>query len=327
MNRRDILAMFGGTLFLGGPLVTRAQTPSTIRHIGALVPGVRAPPAELQRIWAPSGKLGWVVGQNLIVEERYTGGNAELLRPMAEELVQRNVEIIVTVGEDSTRAAKNATSRIPIVMYTAGDPVRAGLVASLAKPGGNVTGFSIVSPDLDVKRLAFLRELLPTAQLVGVLVNRADPLHAVERERSEQVYRSFGMKPIFFDVAGSGEFEGVVAEAARRRVQALVVPVDILFGQTGAPIMRAALRHVLPTIVGDADLFEAGGLLSLTTDEDERNDVLAYFVDKILRGAIPADLPVQQPTKFRLGINMKSAKALGITVPQSLLLRADEVIR
>jgi putative tryptophan/tyrosine transport system substrate-binding protein len=327
MNRRDILAMLGGTLFLGEPLVTKAQAPSIVRYIGALVPGERAPPAELQRIWAPSRNLGWVVGQNLIVEERYTGGNAELLRPMAEELVKRNVEIIVTVGEDSTRAAKNATSRIPIVMYTAGDPVRAGLVASLAKPGGNVTGFSIVTPDLDAKRLAFLREMLPTAQLVGVLVNRADPLHAVERERSRQVYRSFGMEPIFVEAGMSGEIAGAVAEAARRRVQALVVPVDILFGQNGALIMRAALRHVLPTAVGDADLFEAGGLLSLTTDEDERNGVLAYFVDKLLRGAIPADLPVQQPTKFRLGINMKTAKALGLTIPQSLLLRADEVIQ
>jgi putative ABC transport system substrate-binding protein len=158
---------------------------------------------------------------------------------MAEELVKRNVEIIVTVGEDSTLAAKKATSRIPIVMYTAGDPVRAGLVASLAKPGGNVTGFSIVSPDLDAKRLAFLRELLPTARLVGGLVNRADSLAVVERERSEQAYRSFGMRPIFVEVGVSGELEGAVAEAARRRVQALVVPVDILFGQNGALIMRA----------------------------------------------------------------------------------------
>jgi putative ABC transport system substrate-binding protein len=327
MNRRDILAMFGGTLFLGGPLVTKAQAPSTVRNIGVLAPAMRPDPAELQQIWAPSKGLGWVVGQNLTLHERYAGGKPELLRSMAEELVKRNVDIIVTVGTASTLAAKNATSRIPIVMYTAGDPVGAGLIANLAKPGGNVTGFSVVSPDLDAKRLSFLHELSPTAQLVGVLVNRATPVHAVERERSEQVYRSLGMQPIFVEVAGSGELEGAVAEAARRRVQALVVPVDILFGQNGALIARAALRHVLPTIVGDRDILEAGGLLSLAIDQDEANSVLAYLVDKILRGAIPADLPVQQPTKFRLGINMKTAKALGLTVPQSLLLRADEVIQ
>jgi putative ABC transport system substrate-binding protein len=276
-------------------------------------------------MWAPARELGWIEGQNLIVERRYAQGKAELLKSYAEELVRLNVELIVTNGTAATIAAKNATTRIPIVVYSAGDPVLSGLVASLARPGGNITGYSIVARELDAKRLELLQELLPTAQRVAVLIDPTNPYNEIAREDRERVYRSLGMQPIFVGAAAASELENAVSEAARRRAQALIVPVDNLFWSSRVLLMRTALEHRLPTIVGHRDILEAGGLLSLAIDESEQFQVLAYFVDRILRGAKPADLPVQQPRKLLLSVNLKTAKALGITIPQSLLLRADEV--
>jgi len=327
MNRRGALAMLGCTLFLGGTVVTRAQTAKTIRHIGALGLGAVPSPEDLQRAYAPLRELGWIEGQNLIVERRYARGKAELLRPYAEELVRLNVEIILTNGTPAAIAAKNATIRIPIVMISSGDPVRAGLVASLVKPGGNITGFSIVSTELDAKRMALLHELMPTARRVGVLVNPANSTFEIAREENEGVYRTLGIQPIIVKIATASEIEHAVAEAARRGAQALDVARDSMFNENGVSIMSAALRNRLPTIVADRDLLEPGGLLCLTLDNDEIYRVLAYFVNKILRGAKPADLPVQRPTKFVLSINLKTAMRLGITVPQSLLARADELIQ
>jgi putative ABC transport system substrate-binding protein len=326
MNRRGALAMLGGSLLLARTVGTKAQTAKSVRHIGSLGPGSATNPAFLQRVWAPTRALGWIEGQNLIVERRYAQGKAELLKSYAEELVRLNVELIVTNGTAATIAAKNATTRIPIVMYSAGDPVLSGLVASLARPGGNITGFSIVARELDAKRLELLQELLPTAQRVAVLIDPTNPYNEIAREERERVYRSLGVQPIFVGAAAASELENAVSEAARRRAQALIVPVDNLFWASRVLLMRTALEHRLPTIVGNRDILEAGGLLSLAIDEAEQNRALAYFVDKILRGAKPADLPVQQPSKLLVSVNLKTAKALGFTIPQSLLLRADEVI-
>jgi putative ABC transport system substrate-binding protein len=327
MDRRDILAMFGGMLVLGGTLGARAQPATTVRRIGILEPYVGATPAEIQQFWASMRTLGWIEGQNLVVEYRYAGGKPELLRQHAEELVRLKVEIIGTLGTAAAIAAKNATTRIPIVMMTAADPVRAGLVASLARPGGNITGFSIIIPELDAKRLGLLHELLPTAQRIGVLLYSAQPMNEILREESERLFRSLGMQRIVVAVAAASELENAVAEVARRRGQALMVADELLFYSNRVPLMRAALRHALPTIVVGRDYVEAGGLLSLGFDDAEQERVFAYFVDKILRGAKPADLPVQQPSRFVLSINLQTAKALGLTIPQSLLLRADEVIQ
>ena len=319
--------MLGGTPFLSGTIVMRAQSAPTVHRIGTL--GLGAPPDSsiLERIWAPARKLGWIDGENVTVERRYAGNKAELLGPYAAELVRLNVEIIFTLGTAATIAAKNATTRIPIVMISAGDPVRAGLVASLAKPGGNITGFSIIAPELDAKRLALLHELLPSAERVGVLVNTADPYYEITREKNERAYRSIGVQPIIVEIAGAGDLEKAVSELARRRAQALIVGNDNLLYSNRDLVMRAALRHGLPTIVSDKEVLEAGGLLSLAIDDTEQYRSFAYFLDKILRGANPADLPVQQPTKFVLSINLKTAKALGLTIPQALLQRADEVIQ
>ena len=212
-------------------------------------------------------------------------------------------------------------------MYSAGDPVRTGLVASLARPGGNITGFSIVGPELDAKRLALLRELLPGLQRVGVLENSTNPYFRAVRKEFEQACRSLGLQPIIIEVAAAGELENAIAEMARRRAQALFVQGDDLFSENRVPLMSAALRYALPTLAAGKEMLEAGALVSYAHNDAEQDQRYAAFVDRILRGAKPADLPIEQPTKFELGINLKTAKALGITVPQSLLLRADEVIQ
>jgi putative ABC transport system substrate-binding protein len=326
MDRRTVIRVLAAGI-VAGPLRARAQTANTVRRIGVLGSGAQPTPAELLQAYAPLRELGWVEGQNLLVERRYANGRAELLRPFAEELVRLKVELIATNGTDAALAAKNATTTIPIVIWSAGDPVRTGLVASLARPGGNITGYSIVSAELDAKRIALLRELLPTAQRVGVLENSTNPIFGVKHKENEPLYRSLGMQTINVEVAAASELENAVAEMARRRAQVLVVAADSLFRANRVLIMSAALRYALPTMVEGGDMLQAGGLLSYAVSLAELNHRHAAFIDKILRGAKPADLPIEQPTKFELEINLKTAKALGITVPKTLLLRADEVIQ
>jgi putative ABC transport system substrate-binding protein len=327
MNRRRFL----DALAIGALATTRraakAQPTGRIRRIGNLsLSAADDAVFERESVLVPLRELGWIEGQNLAIERRYASGREELLRPFAEELVQLKVELVVTNGTAAARAVKNASASMSIVMYSAGDPVAAGLVASLAHPGGNVTGSANVSKELFAKRLELLHELLPTATRVGELVNRAAHLSLGE---DEQVYRSLGMQPIFVDVAAPSELENAVAEVARKGGQALIVLSYAFFPNNRDRIMRAALTHALPTVVDTPYMLEAGGLLSYALSLDERGRRTAAFIDKILRGAKPGDLPVEQPTKFELGINLKTAKALGLAVPQSLLLRADpdKVIR
>lgn len=316
--------MLGGTLILGGICGVGAQPAKGIRRIGILSPSVPLSPAEAREMLGPTRELGWVEGQNLIVERRT--GELKALGPLAQELIGLNVELIVTEGTSATIAAKNATTSIPIVMYSAGDPVRSGLVASLARPGGNVTGYSIIGPELDAKRAEILRELLPTAQRVAILINPDNPYSEIVREERERVYGSTGLQPIIVAAARTSELENAVADAARRRAQALVIINDNLFWSNRVLLMRAALVHQLPTVVGESGYVESGGLLSLATDDTEQYRILGYFVDRILRGAKPADLPVQQPSRLLLSVNLKTATTLGIKIPQSVLLRADQVI-
>jgi putative ABC transport system substrate-binding protein len=326
MDRRTFIGVVAAGI-IAAPLATSAQTTKTVRRIGVLSPDEQQTPAELLPQYAPLRALGWVVGQNLLVERRYANGRPELLRPLAEELVRLKVEIIVTWGTATTLAAKNATATIPIVMGSIGDPVRTGLVASLARPGGNITGFALMSPELDIKRLELLRELLPGLQRVGVLENSTSPYYRAVRQEFEQTCRSLGLQPIIIEVATAGELESAIAEIARQRAQALLVVSDGLFTDNQVPLMSAALRYALPTIVANKGMLEAGALVAYDSSDEESIQRYAAFVDRILRGAKPADLPIERPTRFELGINLKAAKALKITVPQTLLLRADEVIQ
>jgi putative ABC transport system substrate-binding protein len=326
MDRRTFIGAVAAGM-ITAPLAARAQTATAVRRIGVLSSGAGPTQADLEVVNAPLRALGWMEGQNLLVERRNANGRAELLRPFAEEFVRLKVEIIVTVGTAATLAAKNATTTIPIIIYTAGDPVRSGLVASLARPGGNITGFSIVGSELDIKRLALLRELLPGLQRVGVLQDASNPYHRAVRKEFEQACRSVGLQPIIIEVAAAGELENAIAEIARRRAQALYVNPDGLFYDNRVLLMSVALRYALPTIAGYKEMLRAGALVSYVPSLTELAQRYAAFIDRILRGAKPADLPVEQPTKFELGINLKTAKAVGITIPQPLLLRADEVIQ
>ncbi len=321
----DVYRRCGGRI-ITAPLAAYAQSATTVRRIGTLSLDARPTPARIQQLYAPLSELGWTEGKNLLIERRDANGRAELLQPFAEELVRLKVEIIVTSGTDATLAAKNATTSIPIVMYSAGDPVRTGIVASLTRPGGNITGYSIVGPELDAKRLSLLRELLPGLQRIGVLENSANPLYRATRKEFEETCRSLGLQPIIIGVATVGEMENAIAEMVRRRAQALYVQADNLFYVNRVPIVSAALRYALPILTANVVLLEAGALLHYGTSEAERDRRCAAFVDRILRGANPADLPIEQPTKFVLGINLKTAKSLGITIPKVMLLRADYVI-
>lgn len=312
---------------IAAPLVAVAQQAAIVRRIGVLSTDPPPTQAELIEEAAPLRALGWVEGKNLIVERRYADGRAELLRPFAEELVRLKVEIIATLGTPATLAAKNATSTIPIVIWSAGDVVSTGIVPSLSRPGGNITGLSLAGPELDAKRLALLRELLPGLQRVGVLTDSANPYYPGARNQFEQTCRSVGIQPIFAEVPSESELENAVAEIARQRAQALVVPVDPLFYVHRARIMKAARKYLLPTLTADRKMLADGALASYAYSDPEQDQRFASFVDRILRGAKPADLPLEQPTMFELGINLRAAKALGLKVPKSILTRADEVVQ
>lgn len=327
MDRRTFIATLGLGL-LAIPLVPSAQPTGKVRRIGLLMIE-EFPASQRQDIQAALRERGWIEGNNLIIESRSADGNVVRLRALADELVKLNVELIVGAGTVASQAAKNATSRIPIVIYGSGDPVGTGLVPSLARPGGNITGNTTMSADLDVKRLQLLRELLPTITRVGELVNPANPVFRVEREAQEKACRSLDLQPIFVEVSTASDLEGAFAEVARRGGQALIVSTDPLFASPAnqKQIIRAAKRLALPIMAEGSGALEDGALISLTPSWTELNRQFAGQVDLILKGANPGNLPIEQPTRFELVINIKTAKELGLTIPQSLLLRADELIQ
>jgi putative ABC transport system substrate-binding protein len=269
-----------------------------------------------------------VEGENLHVERRYANNRPEALPSLAEELVRARVEVIVTIGTPGTLAAKRATTTIPIVFQSAADPVLAGLVISLARPGGNVTGFSIAGPEVAAKYLSLLKELLPALRRIGVLEVSTNPYFRASRAQFEHTCRALGVEPIFVEIAAADEIAGAVAQLVGQRPQALLLRSDPFLSQHRFEIVDAATKRGLPTLAENPDVArEAGALVAYSETQDEATRRSASYVDRILRGAKPADLPVEQPTQFELVINLKTARALGLTIPQSMLLRADEVIR
>lgn len=322
MDRRTFIDIVAGSLLVA-PLPAWAQQTGKIRRIGILTAGT------ISSDWAfffALRELGWIEGQNLLIERRAAGGKSELVPGLAAELVHLKLDVILTTGAVASVAAKNATTTIPLVTFT-GDPVRIGLVANMARPGGNITGASTVALELAAKSLELLRELRPTATRVGELVDPANPYIKLVRRDNEQAYRSLGMQPIFVEVADATQLERVIAEVARMRADALLVRSDPLFSSNRDQIASLALKHALPTMAEGRAFVSAGCLASYAPNSSAMGRGLAVFVDKILKGAKPGDLPIEQPTKFDIVINLKTAKALGITIPHSLLLRADEVIQ
>jgi ABC-type uncharacterized transport system substrate-binding protein len=315
------------TLFVAALPMAVAQRQTAVRRIGILDVGAPATADEIREAAEPLRELGWVEGQNLHVERRYANGRAETLQALAEELVRANVEVIVTGGTTATLAAKRATTTIPIV-FAAGDPVLLGLVASLARPGGNATGYSQAKPEIAEKYLSVLKELLPGLRRVGVLEYSANPYYPIARPHYEDTCRSLGLEAVFVQFGTGNEIEGAIARLAGQRVQALVLRGDAYVYEYRNEISSAALKQGLPTMAEQPQLVrEAGVLASYSSAGNEEGRRVASYVDRILRGAKPADLPVERPTQFDLVFNLKTAEALGLTIPRSMLLRANEVIR
>ncbi len=323
MDRRTFIGTLAWGL-LAAPLIANAQQAGQIRRIGVLSGGTVS--NAVAPLAAGLRDYGWVAGQNLIIEARGAGGKAELAAALAAELVQLRVEVIVTFGAVAAVAAKSSTTTIPIVATT-GDPVRLGLVSNMSRPGGNITGVSTIAPELAAKRLELLRELLPKATRIGELVDPGNQYWQLVRKDYEEVFRSLGMQPIFVEVADPAALEKAFAELTRQRAEVLIVRGDPGFFATRDRIMSLALKHALPTMAESRPLVTAGGFVSYGPDPNAMMGRTAALVDKILKGAKPGDLPIEQPTKFEFVINLKTAKALGLTIPQSLLLRADEVIQ
>jgi putative tryptophan/tyrosine transport system substrate-binding protein len=322
MKRREFITLLGGAA--AWPLAASAQQVG-IRTIGILNAGSAGVPSAVV-FPAALRELGWIEGQNVVIERRYAENRVERLPELAAELVRLNVDIIVGIGTLAPLAAKRATTTIPIVMTAAGDPLGSGLVASLARPGGNVTGMSLMAPDLGGKRLELLKELLPRLARVAVLWNAANPYPALVFKETQTAGRTLGVEVQSLEVRGPVDFDGAFEALRRQHPDALITVEDPLTFNYRKVIADFATVQLLPTLHGFKEDVAAGALMSYGANLADLFRRAAGYVDKILKGAKPADLPVQQPTKFELVINLKTAKTLGLTIPDKLLALADEVI-
>ncbi|MCW5745848.1 MAG: ABC transporter substrate-binding protein [Alphaproteobacteria bacterium] len=317
MRRRVFIALVGGAT-CAWPLASRAQVRAP--RIGALHVGNPEPNWRLFRDALQA--LGYIDGKTAHIEMRTAGGDTGKLPDLAKDFVRSKVDLIVAFQTPAVQAAKQATQSLPIVMATAGDPVATGLIASLARPGGNITGMASATSELGSKTLEVLRDLLPKARRIAVLANATDPFTTPFLQHLERGGGAVALEVRAWKVSDAGEFDA--AFAAMRQWQA-----EAMIHQPSLPRARAidlALQHRLPSISPTRAYSETGGLMSYAADLAAQMHQAAMYVDRILKGARPADLPVQQPTKFELVINLRTAKALGITIPSSLLARADEVI-
>jgi putative tryptophan/tyrosine transport system substrate-binding protein len=325
MRRRDFIAIIGNAA-IGWPLGARAQQPAKLRTIGFMGSGTASSQSEwtaafLQRLH----ELGWSEGRNIAIEYRWAEGRSERFAEIAAEFVRLKVDLILTHNTPPTLAAKRATSAIPIVFATAGDPVGTGIVASLARPGGNITGLSSEAPDTASKRLGLLRELVPGLQRLAILADTGNAYAALEERKIGDAARTLGVEVATFEMGRAADIDPAF-DTMKGHAQALyVLPVALAFVNR-VRINTLALAARLPTLYLVREYVDAGGLMSYGPNWPDMWRRAADFVDKILRGAKPGDLPVQAPTKFELVINLKTAKGLGLTVPPSLLASADEVI-
>jgi len=324
MQRREFIALIAAAA--AWPLNARAQQPGKLASIGYMGPNTPSVdsyrlPAFIQRL----RELGWIEGRTVAIEYRWAEGRSERLAEIAAEFVKRRVDVIVTAGTLPTAAAKQATSNIPIVFAAVGDPVGTDLVASLARPGGNVTGLSLQQTDSAGKRLELLREIIPGLGHLAIMVNGSNPTAVLEMREVQAIAHTVGLEAVTSEIRRPEDIVPAF-DAFKDRVEALYVCNDPIAVTNRVRINTSALDAKLPTMFGGREYIEVGGLMSYSASFPDLFRRAADFVDEILRGAKPADLPVQQPTKFELVVNLKTAKVLGLEISPTLLARADEVI-
>ena len=305
-----------------------AQQPKKVPRVGYLAgPSLSSMSARTEAFRQGLRELGYVEGKNIVIEYRYAEGKLERVPALAAELVHLKVDVIVTAAATPTRAAKGATVTIPIVMTNDNDPVGNGFVASLARPGGNVTGMASLSPELSGKRLELLKEIVPTLSRVAVVGTSTNPGNAQTLRETELAAETFGVRLQYLDVISSNDIETAFRRASKGRAEAVLALGGPLLADRRKQFADLAAKSRLPAIYWRSDIVEAGGLMSYGVYSPDLDRRAATYVDKILKGAKPGDLPVEQPTKFELVINLKTAKQIGLTIPPNVLARADRVIR
>ena len=315
-----------GAMILSAPVVA-AQSPVKAARVGVLEGGAVSTEAVRHEAFRQGLKeLGYVEGRNIVIEYRYAEGKVERLPALAAELVRLNVDLILTSGDAGVRAAKQASQTIPIVVAIAADLVGPGYVASLARPGGNITGLTTLSAELSAKRLELLKTAFPKISRVAILQNPTNATNVAQFKESEVAARALRIQLLPLDVRRADDFEGAFLAALRARVDALIVIGDILLLTHRARITDFAAKNRLPAMYGNQDYMDAGGLMFYGANVADMYRRAATYIDKILKGAKPGDLPIEQPTKFEFVINLKTAKALGLTIPPSILSRADRLI-
>ena len=331
-TRRAFIGTLAGGLF-ATPLAAEAQGARTVPRIGVLSVGTLGTPETergLDAFRQGLRELGYVQGQNILIEYRAADGKLERLPRLATELARLKVDVILATATPAARAAQKATTTIPIVASSMGDPVGDGLVANLARPGGNITGTTFLGPELVPKRLELLKEALPKVTRIAALLHPDAFGERTMRDMvkdTEAAARTLGVQLQLIEVRGPDEFDSAFSMMARQHADALIVFASVMLFSQRRPIVALAAKSRLPAMFNNRESVEIGGLISYGVSLTDSSRRAATFVDKILKGAKPADLPVEQPTKFELIINLKTAKALGLTMPPSLLQRADEVIQ
>jgi putative tryptophan/tyrosine transport system substrate-binding protein len=325
VDRRTFIGGVASAL-LAAPLAAHAQQAGKVFRIGILeaIPAAQNA-ANLEALRKGLRELGYVEGRNLIIEYRSADGRAERFPELASELVRLKADLIVTRGTPAARAAKGATATIPVVIATMGDP--RAMVASFARPGGNITGVTTFSTELTAKRIELLKELVPNLSRVALLHNMGNPAAPPEWEETKAAARSLGLQVELLDVRSEGDLGGAFERAVRQHVDALLIGADGFTQLHQQMIVDLAARNRLAASYPAREFVEAGGLIAYAVNYPDLYFRFASFIDRIFNGAKPGELPVEQPTKFELVINLKTAKALGLTIPQSILLRADELIQ
>ena len=329
MNNRRKLLIVLGTAALAAPFGSLAQQQGKIWRVGFLAmrsPTASNPVVSYGAFVQGMRELGYVEGKNLIIEWRMAEGKVERLPTLAAELVQLKVDVIVAAGVQPTSAAQQATTTIPIVMGNSIDPVGSGFVASLVRPGGNITGLSNLIGDLGPKHFEMLRSMVPKLSRVAILVNPTNSGHATILKTVQTAAQKSSIKILSVQAGDPQEIEGAFSTMTQDNAEAVIVANDLFFNQQRRQLAELAAKNRLPSVAATREYVEAGGLMSYGPSFAENYRRAATYVDKIFKGAKPGDLPVEQPTKFEMFINRKTAKALGLTIPQSLLISADKII-